>query len=101
VYRFTAPRGETSITARAVSQAAVVRLERFGLAALVVVVAFLALRFGGPLVSSSLSHPRAGRTMVLLGILSLATGILPLAGLGLVAAGVVLRVRGSLRADAV
>jgi hypothetical protein len=94
VYRFTAPRGETTITVRAVSESAFDKLMRFGLALLVVAVAWLIFRFALAMVSSSLRRPKAGRTLILLGVLSVVTGVLPVAGLAMIGLGAVLAVRG-------
>lgn len=101
VYRFTAPRGEATITVRAISGSTVGTMWRIGTALLLVVLVWLGVRVAWPFLRSALTRSKAGLAIILLGIISLATGILPLAGLLLSVLGVVVVVRGRMAAPEV
>ncbi len=88
LYRFTAPLGETTITARAVSQRSIHGLERFGWALLLVAVGWVVYKLSAA--AGSVLRRRWG-WLLALGLLSLVGGVLPLAGVALVVLGLVLR----------
>ncbi|NQU21976.1 MAG: hypothetical protein HQ567_11890, partial [Candidatus Nealsonbacteria bacterium] len=94
-YLFTTALGDVEITARAASQDLLDNLTRLAalLAALAVAACITrAIRRGRLTWPSS---PRACVAMILIGLLSLVIGILPLAGLAVMIAGVVLLIRTS------
>jgi autotransporter-associated beta strand protein len=89
LYRFTTPRGEVELSARAVSTRFLVRLGSL-LAIVVLVLAVhrlvLAARRGG---FARLRGRPGAILLAVLGLLSLVTGVMPLAGLACLAVGVV------------
>jgi hypothetical protein len=93
VFKFTMPRGDIQVTARPVSQTLVDSLLRIAgvLAAIGVLVAlrrFLKRRQFGPS-----AHRAAAVTMIVLGLVGLFVGILPLAGLVMLAIGIAWAIR--------
>ncbi|MBN2559659.1 MAG: hypothetical protein JXQ75_01845 [Phycisphaerae bacterium] len=93
VYRFTTPRGRMEITARAVSRPFLANVEFLGITA----VAILAIWRVYRLVRRpgfTETHGRALSTAIIVaGLASLATGVLPIAGLGIAIAGIAVKVR--------
>jgi hypothetical protein len=100
LYRFTTPRGDITLAARAVSHSTLSRLT--GLAAVLVAIGFIWLLSRDPSrrLGSQLARSRAfGVFLALLGLLSLISGVLPVAGLLLTAVGIFLAVRSRLSAS--
>jgi len=97
-YFFTTPRGEVTITARGISQASLGTLEHAGVVLLAVVLYALIRRAArrGRLVT--LLGPTL---LIVLGLASLVTGVLPLLGAAMVVAGVVIRISRGRRQRAV
>ena len=87
LYRFTTPQGDVEITARHVSGNLLGRL--IGIAALVVglLVLWFAVRAIGRANIAPPRRPVAAMLLVLVGLVSLCSGILPLAGLAAIAVG--------------
>jgi hypothetical protein len=94
LYRFTAPRGDATITVRAVSNQSISMAKRLGLTAVVVLLAWALWRFGWPLLERAAAHQKTGLVLAIVGLLSLLTGVLPLAGAVLLVIGLVLRFQG-------
>ena len=93
VVQFVTPRGDIAITARAVSGELMARLFQLAvaLAAILVIVYFCLLIARGRL--ARLGGPRLAMLLVVLGVVSLLSGVLPIAGLLLIIAGLVMRLR--------
>jgi len=84
---FTTPRGSVALSARALSVRAVDRLQRFGVAVLVVL-AVLALRRTWSARALEPRHQRSLATVLILaGVVSLLAGVFPIAGLAALLAG--------------
>ncbi len=99
-YRFTTPRGDIEITARALSRRTLTTLTRLGIF-LAVIAAMLALRrlvrgAVGPLLSA-----KVGMTLVAIGLTGIVIGVLPNAAVLVIVIGIVVVVRAYLarRAD--
>jgi len=90
LYRFTSPRGEATITVRAVSRSFTGTLERLGLAALIAVAVWVIYKAVPLLVAPERT---LGLVLVVAGVVSLLAGILPGAGLVLIVAGLIIRRR--------
>ncbi len=93
VYRFTTPRGEVEITAWAVSENLLTRLLRLAgvVAALVVLACFVRLARAGWF--AWLGGPGGSTLLICAGLLGLLLGILPAAGLVVLVAGIVIKIR--------
>jgi len=94
MYRFTTPRGDLEITARAIPVTAISRL--WGLAAVLLAVCLIgalnsrpARRLWALLASSTV----VGIALVVLGLVSVAIGVFPVAGLLMVAGGIAIAIR--------
>jgi hypothetical protein len=99
LYRFTSPRGEATITARAVSQSFTDALERLGLALLIAVVVGLIYKAASLLAESARARSPLGLVLIVVGIISLLAGILPGAGLVLIVVGLAVRMRRRVSQD--
>jgi hypothetical protein len=89
-YSFTTPRGEVAITARAVSYRSVDTAQRLGVVLLVLVIGGALYRFvrrGGP------TGATESTVLIIVGIVSILSGVLPIAGLALVVVGGVIKSR--------
>ncbi len=100
VYRFTTPGGEAQITAWAVSESLLTRLLR--LAALVAAVAVLAylVRLASAGRLAVLWGAGGSTLMICVGLLALIFGILPVAGLIALVAGIAIKVRRAMARSA-
>ena len=92
LYRFTVPRGQSQITARAFSRDLLQRLIEIAAAAVVAIIAWLAVRRIDRGSFAWLAKPAGSTLLVCLGLLSLCGGLLPLVGLVAVVAGCGLKV---------
>lgn len=99
LYRFTSPRGEATITARAVSQSFTGALKRLGLAVLIAVVVWLIYKAVSLLAGSAKAGSPLGLVLIVVGIISLLAGVLPGAGLVLIALGLAARMRRRISQD--
>lgn len=88
LYRFTSPRGDATITIRALSRSTVTTLVRFGLALLAVVGVWLASRVASRLATLPVSRGKVRWIAIAVGAASLATGVLPIMGVVLLIAGI-------------
>jgi len=89
-YSFTTPRGEVAITARAVSHRSVDTAQRLGVVLLVLVIGGALYRFvrrGGP------TGATGSTVLIIVGIVSILSGVLPIAGLAMVIVGGVIKSR--------
>ena len=93
LYRFTVPRGEAEITARALPRDLLQRLIEIAAVAVVAIVAWLAVRRIDRGSFAWLAEPAGSTLLICLGLLSLCGGLLPLLGLVAVVAGCGLKVR--------
>jgi hypothetical protein len=94
MYRFTTPRGDLEITARSIPASVLWRL--YGLTAVVLVVcasSALRMRHAQAAWALLVNSAVAGLALAVLGLLSIVLGIFPVAGLLLVAGGIVIAVR--------
>ena len=92
LYRFTVPRGEAQITARAFSGDLLQRLIEIAAVAVVAIVAWFAVRLIRSRSFAWLAKPAGSTLLVCLGLLSLCGGLLPVVGLVAVVAGCGLKV---------
>ncbi len=92
-FRFSTPRGDVQITARTVTDSTLETLTQWGIAAatvLLLITGYLFFRPGGYLGR----NPKASaHVLIILGLLSLMTGLFPLAGALMLIAGLVVRLR--------
>ncbi|HOW69243.1 MAG TPA: hypothetical protein PKY77_01480 [Phycisphaerae bacterium] len=88
LYRFTSPRGEATITVRTFSRSSIATLKRLGLALLVVVVVGLTLKLAARLANSRVSRSTFRRVAIVVGAISMVSGVFPLAGLALLILGI-------------
>jgi hypothetical protein len=92
-YLFTTPRGDARIHSRAVSHRTIEILGRVGLLALAAALTWGVVRSTRGLLAGTAAARRASAVLIALGGLSVIAGILPLAGLAAVVAGIALRRR--------
>jgi len=93
VYRFTTPRGDIRISTRAVSRPLLANLELLGIAALtVVVIAFVHRWVRRERLLETHDRPLT-TAMIMVGLLSVATGIMPVAGLALAIGGLIWKIQ--------
>ncbi|MFH1417835.1 MAG: hypothetical protein ABII12_06060 [Planctomycetota bacterium] len=96
VYRFTTPRGETEIRARAISRPLLANLKLLGITALIAAALFRVYR----LVRREDFLAKYARTltttMMILGFISITVGLLPIAGLALVIGSLAWKIRTAL-----
>ena len=93
VYRFTTPRGEVAISARAVSNRLLGALEHSGVVVLAIVVGAGLFWIGRHGRLAGLAEAGGATVMIVLGVVSMITGVLPVIGLAAVVFGAVLRAR--------
>jgi heme A synthase len=94
VYSFTTPRGQIEITARPVAHTLVGRLMGLAALAAVVLIVWAASRRPAREAYSHLfSTVASGVLLAIVGLLSLITGVFPVAGLVLMVIGIVLAIR--------
>jgi hypothetical protein len=89
LYRFTTPRGEMELAARAVSTAWLARLGGLAVIAGLVLVVYGFARAGRRTTFSGLRTRTAALLLALLGVLSLLSGLLPILGLACLVIGIV------------
>ena len=94
VYRFTTPRGETKISARATSQRLMSDFGRLGIVAVIFAVIFGLIHLARTGRFAWLAQPAGSTTLICVGLLALLIGILPLFALVALVAGVTLKIRG-------
>jgi hypothetical protein len=94
LYRFTSPRGEATITVRAVSRSFTNALKRLAMAAVIAVAVWLIFKVTPRLAESGSRQSTLGLVLMVTGIVCLLTGILPCAAVIPIVAGLVLRLRG-------
>ena len=89
-YSFTTPRGQAAITARAISHRSIETTQRLGAVLLAIVIGGALYRF----VRRGVLTGATGSTMLIaVGIVSILSGVLPIAGLVLVIVGGVIKSR--------
>jgi hypothetical protein len=88
-FYFTTPRGEVDITARAVANDSVAWLEHLGTVLAVLIVGLVIYRWGRRWRFEALLRPTLPTLVIVLGLASIVTGVLPVAGLLATIVGVV------------
>jgi hypothetical protein len=92
VYRFTTPRGEVEITARAASLPLIEGLERLGAVIGLVIVVLVVRRFVRNRTLSPRGQGMVSTALIFLGIVGILFGLFPLAGVAAVIVGIVMKV---------
>jgi hypothetical protein len=92
VYRFTTPRGEVEITARAASLPLIEGLERLGAVVGLVIVVLVVRRFVRNRTLSPRGQGLVSTVLIVLGIIGILFGLFPLAGVAAVIVGIVMKV---------
>ncbi len=92
VYRFTTPRGEVEITARAASLPLIEGLERLGAVVGLVIVVLVVRRFVRNRTLSPRGQGLVSTALIVLGIIGTVFGVFPLAGVAAVIVGIVMKV---------
>ncbi len=96
VYRFTTPRGETKISARATSRRLMTDFGRLGIVAVIFAVILGLIHFARTGRFVWLTQPAGSTTLICVGLLALVIGILPLFGLMALVTGITLKIRDRL-----
>jgi hypothetical protein len=89
-YSFTTPRGQAAITARAISHRSIENTQRLGAVLLVIVIGGALYQF---VRRGSLTGATGSTMLIVVGIVSILSGVLPIAGLVLVIVGGVIKIK--------